>query len=382
LEKAGLNDIVLGEAYEALGELYKEDGRIPDAIKARRNAVRAGEKLAAETKDLDSRWRLGIAYDLLGGLLARENMAQEAEAAFRKSCALWEKLAAETNASDHRWHLATAYELLGGLFKQANKAKEAEAAYRKSAAVWEELARAQPDSLDICWHVYSSYQARIDLLPPQERNAAAAQLVLKTEAAFREAVRLRPEYGDAYRSLGIFLKNTGKPDEAVACYRQAIRLNPKDASASINLSTALAEKGWDLANRPDPKLRDIKGAVAASKEAVELGPQSALAWQYLGWVQYRAGNWKASIDALEESCKLQKGGDRSQWFVMSLAHGKLANEEGLAEQERDRRQTEARRWYDQGVKQIDSGEGGAVSEAVRTFGAEAWELLNVKEKRK
>ena len=106
----------------------------------------------------------------------------------------------------------------------------------------------------------------------------------------------------------------------------------------------------------------------------------------MGWVQYRAGNWKASIEALEKSCKLQNGGkgDCGQWIVMSLAHGKLANEKDLPEQERDRHKTEARRWYDQAVKQIDSWSAreDSVAQAIQAFRAEAAELLGVKEKQK
>ena len=45
---------------------------------------------------------------------------------------------------------------------------------------------------------------------------------------------------------------------------------------------------------------------------------------------------------------------------MSLAHGKLANEKDLPEQERDRHRTEARRLYDQAVKQIDSRRPGEI----------------------
>ena len=69
---------------------------------------------------------------------------------------------------------------------------------------------------------------------------------------------------------------------------------------------------------------------------------------------------------------------------MSLAHGKLATEKDLPEQERDRHKTEARRWYDQAVKQIDSaGLGGdPLDQAIRAFRAEAAELLGVKEKPK
>ena len=103
----------------------------------------------------------------------------------------------------------------------------------------------------------------------------------------------------------------------------------------------------------------------------------------MGWVQYRAGNWKASIEALEKSCELQNPGDRGQWIVMSLAHWKLANEKDLPEQERDRHKTEARRWYDQAVNQIDSRARVEIPWAKpSSFRAEATELLGVKEKPK
>jgi len=201
-------------------------------------------------------------------------------------------------------------------------------------------------------------------------------------ASYRKAFDLDPKSAKAHNNLGYALEAQGKLDEAIACYRSSIELDPQSAWAHNSLGSALGKKGWDLANSPDPKLRDPKRAVEASTEAVELAPQSILAWQYLGWVQYRAGNSKASIEALENSCKLEKGGDCGQWIVMSLAHGKLATEKELPEQERDRHKTEARRWYDQAVKQIDSGVAGGdpVGQAIRAFRAEAAKLLEVKEK--
>src|SRR4029453_5030063 len=87
---------------------------------------------------------------------------------------------------------------------------------------------------------------------------------------------------------------------------------------------------------PNANLRDPKQAVALAKKAVELAPNLELAWQYLGWIRYRTGDWKSSIEALEKSCKLQKGGkgDAGQWIVLALAHAKLAAQEGLPEKER------------------------------------------------
>ena len=63
-----------------------------------------------------------------------------------------------------------------------------------------------------------------------------------------------------------------------------------------------------------------------------------------------------------------------------LGHWKLANEKELPEQERDRHKTEARRWYEQAVKQIDSWEH--VPQEIRAFRAEASKFLGVNEKLK
>jgi predicted TPR repeat methyltransferase len=140
-----------------------------------------------------------------------------------------------------------------------------------------------------------------------------------------------------------------------------------------------------LVENPDPKFRDPKRAAELAMEASELAPQTSEAWQRLGWIQYRVGNWKASIEALEKSCKLQPGGtgDAGQWIVMSLAHAKLATEKDLTGPERTGHKAEARRLYDQSAKRIDAwGPGDAVTRAIRAFRAEAAELLGIQEKPK
>jgi tetratricopeptide (TPR) repeat protein len=125
-----------------------------------------------------------------------------------------------------------------------------------------------------------------------------------------------------------------------------------------------------LINSPDPKRRDPKGAIESVKEAVEVDPQSEWAWQYLGWVQYRVGDWRASISALEKSCALQsnpKGGDSGQWFVLAMAYWQIG--------EKDK----AREWCDRAVQWMDKNE--PTNEDLRRFRAEASELLQLKEKK-
>ena len=61
-------------------------------------------------------------------------------------------------------------------------------------------------------------------------------------------------------NLGIALNNQGKLDEAVAAYRHAIRIKPDFAEVHSNLGNALSEQGklkalascdWAMSVRPD-----------------------------------------------------------------------------------------------------------------------------------
>ena len=45
-------------------------------------------------------------------------------------------------------------------------------------------------------------------------------------AEYREAMRLKPDYPEAHNNLGVTLKDQGKLDEAIAEYREALRLKP------------------------------------------------------------------------------------------------------------------------------------------------------------
>ena len=42
----------------------------------------------------------------------------------------------------------------------------------------------------------------------------------------RRAIALKPDFSEAYNSLGIVLKGAGRLDEAIAAYRKAIALQP------------------------------------------------------------------------------------------------------------------------------------------------------------
>jgi len=57
-------------------------------------------------------------------------------------------------------------------------------------------------------------------------------------ACYRQAIKLDPKLAPAHSNLGNVLFHQGKLEEAIACYRQAIKLDPKDADAHSNLARA------------------------------------------------------------------------------------------------------------------------------------------------
>jgi len=86
-----------------------------------------------------------------------------------------------------------------------------------------------------------------------------------------EAIRLKPEYAEAYRNRGLVWHRKGELDKAFADY-QAIRL--KRAYACVYNSRA-----WLQSTCPDEKYRDAKEAIVNAKQAVEL--TSGENWEYI-----------------------------------------------------------------------------------------------------
>ena len=70
------------------------------------------------------------------------------------------------------------------------------------------------------------------------------------EACLREAIRIDPERHNAYKNLGIALEGQGRSLEAVNCYVDAVRANPYDPRALKLMENLLDREKWILAENP------------------------------------------------------------------------------------------------------------------------------------
>ena len=99
----------------------------------------------------------------------------------------------------------------------------------------------------------------------------------------------------------------------------------------------------------------------------QLAPREGGYWNTLGVAHYRAGDWKAAIEALTKSMELGKGGDGSDWFFLAMAHWQLGDK------------PQARSWYDKAVPWMEKNQ--PKNEELIRFRAEAAALLGVNEKK-
>ena len=59
---------------------------------------------------------------------------------------------------------------------------------------------------------------------------------------YRKALRIKPDYAEAYNDLGGELLLRGQVDEAMALYRQALEINPDYTDARNNLDRLLGAR--------------------------------------------------------------------------------------------------------------------------------------------
>ncbi|HML15199.1 MAG TPA: tetratricopeptide repeat protein [Xanthobacteraceae bacterium] len=130
----------------------------------------------------------------------------------------------------------------------AGRLAEAEACYRRVLA-------AQPDHADalhllgVIAHQAKRHDVAVEIIgrainrnrkdPLYFCNLGAALKELskldEAVAAYRQAIRLKPDLAEAYSNLGVALFDQGKIEEAIVAYRQAIGIKPDYAEAHSNL---------------------------------------------------------------------------------------------------------------------------------------------------
>ena len=106
----------------------------------------------------------------------------------------------------------------------------------------------------------------------------------KAIVEFKAAIRIDPNFVDAYNNLGLIYIEQGKPAEAITAYKTALLINPKDARAHGGLGLAYAMRG------------NMGEAIKEFKIAIRIAPNyCAEAYNNLGVVYRQQGKLDEAI---------------------------------------------------------------------------------------
>ncbi len=114
-------------------------------------------------------------------------------------------------------------------------------------------------------------------------------------ASYDHALKLTPDFADAWFNRGVTLANLKRPEEALASYDKALDLAPGDAAAWANRGTLLLEM-----DRAEEALESVERSLAITTEFAEVWNSLGIVLQALGRTDQALGAYdKALVMALD-----------------------------------------------------------------------------------
>jgi len=136
--------------------------------------------------------------------------------------------------------------------------------------------------------------------------------------AFKEAIKIQPDTAAGHTSLGIAYQSLGMYKEAVDAYKQSIRLKSDDAVVYYNLGLA-----YDKLGRP-------QDAFAAYKQAVKLNPNDGSAQISLAEAYVKAGMFKDAIETYKQYTRINPD-SAAPYFHLGSAYNSIGSYQEAAE---------------------------------------------------
>lgn len=198
----------------------------------------------------------------------------------------------------------------------------------------EQLAGEQPASAQLQYLLGQAYRSGNQQQPPDPQRA---------ESAFQRAAQLDPDYMAAYSALAEVYLGKQQPDRAIAEYKKITERRQDDFVAYRNIGLIEAGRGQHdvaadyyrrvLSIRPDEPIAEnnlaalyadygkgnAEEAMRLAQDVVRRFPSEPGFADTLGWVYYRKGLYRDSVEQLQRAVAgaAKRGGDNSlyRWHL-------------------------------------------------------------------
>lgn len=133
------------------------------------------------------------------------------------------------------------------------------------------------------------------------------QLYPEAKEALAEAVRLQPDNASAWLNLGVARRRLGEMEAAIEALDRAHELDPDDPGAANHLALAYID------------VEDWVSAVALLKGATERHPDDANLWLNFGLAQIGLGNKEGAVESFQKAIR-DDPDDAQGWAIAAAGH--------------------------------------------------------------
>ena len=110
--------------------------------------------------------------------------------------------------------------------------------------------------------------------------------------SYKKALNINPNYAEAYNNMGSAFNSEGKLEAAIENYKKALKISPEHAETHFNMGSALQDKG------------DLSAALDSYEKALAFKANFAEAYNNIGAACHDKGDLKPAIDSYKEALKI------------------------------------------------------------------------------
>jgi len=134
----------------------------------------------------------------------------------------------------------------------------------------------------------------------------SGQTALAIEA-YQQALRVNPKYIEVWHNLGIAYGESGQTAAAIEAFREALRINPEHGEASFNLGNFYRKSGQTTL------------AIEAYQQALHINPEYVEAWNNLGIAYVKSGQTGKAGDAFRKALRINPEYAKA-WFGLGIIY--------------------------------------------------------------
>jgi tetratricopeptide (TPR) repeat protein len=354
IEKSALGPkcrATFADLHDNLSLCFQKDGDLEKAEKYRRQAIKIRAHTFEEVDDLATKLfyiqQLSFSQSNLGVILNMTGRVDEAEKVNRQAVKLISDVAtraatlqgykrgrlpgfAEANPVQH--DLGHAHYHLGNTLRGTGRSRAAEEEYRQTVTFLAQAVQNWPRV--VYYRGFLAWFRRTygNLLFEGGKRAEASQQYRQSIEIYR---KIQKESGrelanadgfiESLTVMGDLLFAEGDRKGASVYYREALDLSEKLAKQNVDFENGLA---WFLVACADPNFRKPARALGLARKVVHRSEgKNADHLNTLGVAQYRLGNWKDAVAALEKAKQLHKEKDQADWLFLAMAQWHLGQKQ-------------------------------------------------------